>query len=80
MVRGDGVVLSAARYLAPRSKLEEPLPQGLGSRHEAAASITVTTESIAVCVSQSTGTVSVFKGGRLIIDVQKPRGRASDGF
>src|SRR5271157_4310055 len=61
VVRGDGVVLAAGRYRAPRSKLEEPLPQGLGTRHEAAASVTVTTDSIAVCVSQSTGTVSIFR-------------------
>jgi diadenylate cyclase len=80
VVRGDGVLLSAGRYLAPRSKLEESLPQGLGTRHEAAAAITDTTDSIAVCVSQSTGTVSIFKRGRLILDVQKPRGRVADGL
>ena len=80
VLRGDGVVLSAGRYLAPRSKLEEPLPQGLGTRHEAAAAITVTTDSIAVCVSQSTGTVSIFKRGRMILDIQKPRGRGMDGL
>jgi DNA integrity scanning protein DisA with diadenylate cyclase activity len=80
VVRGDGVVLSAGRYLAPRGKLDEPLPQGLGTRHEAAAATTVTTDSLAVCVSQSTGTVSIFRRGRLILDVQKPRGRGSDGF
>jgi diadenylate cyclase len=80
VLRGDGVVLSAGRYLAPRGKLEEPLPQGLGTRHEAAAAITVTTDSIAVCVSQSTGTVSIFKRGRMILDIQKPRGRGMDGL
>ena len=80
VIRGDGVVLSAGRYLAPRSKLEEPLPQGLGTRHEAAASITVTTDSIAICISQSTGTVSIFKKGKLILDIQKPRARGTDGF
>lgn len=80
VVRGDGVVLSAGRYLAPRSKLEEPLPQGLGTRHEAAASMTMTTDAVAVCISQSTGTVSIFKRGRLILDIQKPRGPGSDGF
>lgn len=81
VIRGDGVILSAGRYLAPRSRLEEPLPQGLGTRHETAARITVTTEAIALCVSQSTGTVSIFKGGRMIIDIQKPRGgHGSDGL
>jgi DNA integrity scanning protein DisA with diadenylate cyclase activity len=78
IVRGDGVVLAAGRYLAPRSKLDERLPQGLGTRHEAAASITAMTEAIALCVSQSTGTVSIFKEGRLIIDIQKPWGRHAE--
>jgi len=80
VIRGDGVVLSAARYLAPRGKLEEALPQGLGTRHEAGAAITVTTDAISVCVSQSTGTVSIFKKGRMILDIQKPRGRGADGL
>ena len=80
IIRGDGVVLSAGRYLAPRSKLEEPLPQGLGARHEAAASVTATTEAIALCVSQSTGTISIFKPGRLIADIAKPHGRSLNGL
>lgn len=80
IVRGDGVVLSAGRYLAPRAKLEEPLPQGLGTRHEAAASVTVTTDAVALCISQSTGTVSIFRRGRLVTDIQKPRGKHGDGL
>jgi DNA integrity scanning protein DisA with diadenylate cyclase activity len=80
VIRGDGVVLSSGRYLASHGKLEEPLPQGLGTRHEAAASITMTTDAVALCISQSTGTISIFKQGRLITDIQKPRGRASDGL
>ncbi len=77
IVRGDGVILAAGRYLAPRGKLDQALPHGLGTRHEAAASITATTGAIALCISQSTGTVSVFKAGRLITDIQKPWGRAA---
>jgi diadenylate cyclase len=80
IVRGDGVVLAAGRYLAPRSKRDERLPQGLGTRHEAAASITATTQAIALCISQSTGTVSIFKEGRLITDIQKPWGRTADSL
>jgi DNA integrity scanning protein DisA with diadenylate cyclase activity len=80
VVRGDGVILAAGRYLAPRSKLDERLPQGLGTRHEAAASITAMTNAIAVCISQSTGTVSIFKDGRLITDIQKPWGRHADSL
>jgi DNA integrity scanning protein DisA with diadenylate cyclase activity len=80
VIRGDGVLLSAGRYLAPHSKLDEDLPQGLGTRHEAAAAITMTTSAIALCVSQSTGTISIFKQGRLITDIQKPRGAAGVGL
>lgn len=75
IIRGDGVVLAAGRYLVPQGKLEEPLPQGLGTRHEAGAGITSNTDALALCVSQSTGTVSIFKGGRLLADIQKPRSR-----
>jgi diadenylate cyclase len=72
--------IDAGRYLAPRSKRDERLPQGLGTRHEAAASITATTQAIALCISQSTGTVSIFKEGRLITDIQKPWGRTADSL
>jgi DNA integrity scanning protein DisA with diadenylate cyclase activity len=80
VIRGDGVILSAARYLAPLAKLEEPLPAGLGTRHEASAAITLTTSAIALCISQSTGTISIFKRGRLITDIAKPRSHASEGL
>jgi len=80
VVRGDGVLLSAGRYLAAHSRLEQTLPQGLGTRHEAAAAITMTTDAVALCVSQSTGTISIFKQGRLITDIAKPRGHAGTEF
>lgn len=80
IVRGDGVLLSAGRYLVPVARLDEPLPQGLGTRHEAAAAVTVATEALALCVSQSTGTVSIFRRGLLMADIQKPRGGSGDGL
>ena len=80
IVRGDGVILSAGRYLAPVARLDEPLAQGLGTRHEAAAAVTLATEALALCVSQSTGTVSIYRRGRLLTDIQKPRGRTTDGL
>jgi diadenylate cyclase len=80
VIRGDGVLMSAGRYLAPRGQLDPPLPHGLGTRHEAAAQITVTTDAIALCVSQSTGTISIFRRGRLLTDIQKPRLGHSERF
>jgi DNA integrity scanning protein DisA with diadenylate cyclase activity len=38
------------------------------------------TGAIALCVSQSTGTISIFKRGRLITDIPKPRSRSSYGL
>ena len=80
LIRGDGVVLSAGRYLAPGARPEEPLSQGLGTRHEAAAAITVTTDSVTLCVSQSTGTISIFRHGRLMTDIPKPRSHTADAL
>ncbi len=80
IVRGDGVILAAARYLVPQARPDERLPQGLGTRHEAAAGITFNTQSLAFCISQSTGSVSIFKNGRLLADIQKPRSSASRDF
>jgi DNA integrity scanning protein DisA with diadenylate cyclase activity len=79
IIRGDGVILNAGRYLAPRGKLDERLPHGLGTRHEVAAEITMTTTAIAMCISQSTGTISMYRHGRLVTDIQKPRAGQTDG-
>jgi DNA integrity scanning protein DisA with diadenylate cyclase activity len=76
IVRGDGVLLSAARYLIPTERPDQPLPHGLGARHEAAIGITASTDALALAVSQSTGTVSIYKSGRLLVDIQKPRSRS----
>lgn len=76
VIRGDGVVLTAASHLLPTAS-HVRLPGGLGTRHAAAANITAATNAVAVCVSQSTGAVSVFHSGRLITDIhrQPPGGR-----
>ena len=52
IVGGDGVVISAARYINASAE-QIDLPLGLGSRHVAAASITRGTQAVAVVVSES---------------------------
>ena len=66
VVRGDGVVVAAGRYVDTEGRLE--IPAGLGGRHLAAASITRASHAVAVAVSTS-GTIRVFKGGRVIMVV-----------
>ena len=73
VIRGDGVILSAARYLVPGGRQNTPLPLGLGARHEAAVAISASTLACSICVSQSTGTISLFRGGLLVTDIPKPR-------
>jgi DNA integrity scanning protein DisA with diadenylate cyclase activity len=71
--RGDGVVLSAGRYLVPKGKPAEPLRSGLGARHEAAAAITAVTDAVAICVSQSTQTITIYNSGRTLTEIERGR-------
>jgi diadenylate cyclase len=67
VISGEGVVVSACRYLdATASDID--LPLGLGSRHFAAASISKVTKALAIVVSES-ALVRVFEGGVLIAEV-----------
>jgi DNA integrity scanning protein DisA with diadenylate cyclase activity len=72
IVRGDGVVLSAGAYLRTEKEVDG-LPSGLGARHTAAGAVTAQTDTLAVVLSQSTGRVSLFKGGRMILSLEPPK-------
>ncbi|MBN1360865.1 MAG: diadenylate cyclase [Sedimentisphaerales bacterium] len=73
---GDGVIETCGSYIKVASQEEFELPQGLGARHHAAAAITAVTDSLAVTVSESTGSVTIFRGARIITEIQKPRSSA----
>jgi diadenylate cyclase len=72
IIREDGVVLAAGRYLqvGPDGN-EVPLQLGLGARHAAAAAITVGSKAVSITVSQSSGTVRVFKDGAAVLELQQ---------
>lgn len=64
IISGDGVIISAARYLeAPTEKVV--LPQGLGARHMAGAAMSLHTGAVAVVVSASS-VVRVFDNGKIV--------------
>jgi DNA integrity scanning protein DisA with diadenylate cyclase activity len=44
---------------------------GLGTRHAAGAAISEVTRAVAVVLSQSTGTVSMYKSGSLILSLSQ---------
>jgi len=74
VIREDGVVLAAGRYLqasAVSDRKGVELPLGLGARHAAAAAVTVDTRAISISVSQSSGTVRVFKNGDPVLELQQ---------
>jgi len=73
IIRGDGIIETCGAYLKTASQDEFDLPRGLGARHHAAAAITSVTDSIAVTISESTGTVTIFQAGRIMTEIEKPR-------
>ena len=64
IIRGNGVIETAGARI--KVGLSEGLPSGLGARHAAAAGITANTKCIALTVSESDGTVRVWRAGRLV--------------
>jgi DNA integrity scanning protein DisA with diadenylate cyclase activity len=70
VIREDGVVLSAGRYLLTMSR-DVKLPMGLGARHSAAASISAETKCVAITVSQTTGSVRLFKEGEIVLELRQ---------
>ncbi len=70
ILKGNGVIISAGTMLRPNIAGED-LPQGLGARHSAAAAITASTKSIALSLSESTGTVRIWRRGRMVTEIEK---------
>lgn len=81
VVREDGVILSAGRYLQASGVRQgegetiqgkvSTLPMGLGARHAAASAITIDTRAISIAVSQTSGTVRVFRDGDIILELSQ---------
>ena len=75
VIREDGVVLAAGRYLRAPDDEELELPLGLGTRNAAAMGITQVSNAIAFVVSKTTGTVRIYKEGKLKVELKQPRRR-----
>jgi len=74
VIREDGVVLAAGRYLQPPASENGGsvvLPLGLGARHAASATLSRATNALVVTVSQSTGMVRVFQGGEVVMELSQ---------
>jgi diadenylate cyclase len=76
VMREDGVVLAAGRYLNFDDRKDVEVPLGLGARHMAAAGISRDSTAIAIVVSQTSGSVRVFRNGKVALELA-PRVRRS---
>jgi diadenylate cyclase len=70
IIREDGVVLAAGRYLTSSDETVK-IPLGLGARHAAAAGITASTHAIALVVSQTSGAVRLLKEGNIVLELHQ---------
>ena len=69
IISGNGIVEAAGRHLDAVTTVTRQL-KGLGSRHRAAASITMHSEAVAVVVSESTGRVTIFDNGGVVATLE----------
>ena len=72
LLRGNGEVMSAGTCIHITTP-EDKAVSGLGTRHRAGVAISAVTEALAIVVSQSTGTVSVYKSGKQILALTRNR-------
>lgn len=73
LIRENGVIETAGTYLKIAGQSGVELPPGLGARHLAAAAITDVSDAVAIAVSESTGTVTVFRQGKMVIELEQRR-------
>ena len=69
VVGSDGTVEAAARYIDASAE-NVSVAKGLGARHWAAAAVTRRTKSVAVAVSETSGTVRIFHDGEVVLRIE----------
>ncbi len=68
VIDDEGIVVAAGRYLDVDAS-EISIKQGLGARHAAVAAITRDTQAVGVAVSQTGGTIRIFKDGIAVVEI-----------
>lgn len=72
IIKNSGIVHAAGMYLFPDADKITPM-KGLGARHAVASAISENTSAVSVTVSESTGTVRVFSGGKAVKTIRTYR-------
>ncbi|MGA1204755.1 MAG: PTS sugar transporter subunit IIA [Opitutales bacterium] len=74
VIRGDGIIESAGSLIHAPAEFYDNLPSGFGTRHSAAAAITKAADCISICISASSGQVTLFRKGVLFPLLENPVG------
>ncbi len=72
-VRGDGVIMSAGSFIRT-SVVGDRLEGGLGARHTAGQAITACTKALSLVLSESTGTLTLYKNGSCVLTLKQGNG------
>jgi diadenylate cyclase len=67
-----GVVTAAGVYLDATATKNVRVRKGLGARHVAAAAMTAKTKALALVISESSGSITVFARGAALLELEKP--------
>ena len=71
LVDRRGTVLRAGVYFDAPLTPKVRVAKGLGARHTAAAAISAKADCLAIVISQSSGTVSVYSRGSLVLEMER---------
>lgn len=69
VVSAEGTVVAACQHVSAPA-VDITLSKGLGARHWAAAAISRATSALAICVSESNGTVRLFQNGEVMLRIE----------
>lgn len=72
VIRGDGVIESAGSLIHTPPEFTADLPSGFGARHAAAAAVSRATDCVSLCVSASSGQVTLFRRGVMLPLIERP--------
>lgn len=70
IIRGDGVIMSAGSFIRAEV-MGDRLQGGLGARHTAGQAITACTNALSLVLSESTGTLTLYKNGRSMLALER---------
>lgn len=70
VIRGDGVIMSAGSFIRAEV-VGEQLQGGLGARHTAGQAITACTRALSLVLSESTGTLTLYKNGSSMLSLKR---------